>query len=151
MIREQARIVAIRAGHMHLSPLGGGCGSCSSSAGCGVARLGRLLPSAQRELVLPVDGERRVGDLLELELPESALLAAAAMAYLPPLIGLIGGALAITPSGAALQPLGALLGVIAGLSVSRILTRLHRHHLIPRPLNAAAAGIFIPIHKELPK
>lgn len=135
MIREQARVASIEGGRMHLQALSsGGCRACASSASCGTAKLGKLLPTVEHALVLPLQPERRVGDLIELELPESALLAAACLAYLPPLAGLLLGALAISPAGAALQPLGGVLGVIAGLALSRILGRRSSSRLAPRPI-----------------
>jgi len=140
MIREQARIVAIEAGRMRLVPLVSGCGSCGKSSDCGTAKLAKLLPSASRELELPAAPAHRVGDVLELGLPEAALLLAALLAYLPPLLGLVAGALLISPAGAALQPLGALLGTVAGFSASRLLSRLYAGRLTPVPLAPPADG-----------
>jgi len=150
MIREQARIVAIEAGRMRLVPLVSGCGSCGKSSDCGTAKLARLLPSASRELELPALPEHRVGDVLELGLPEAALLVAALLAYLPPLLGLVAGALAISPVGAELQPLGALLGTVAGFSGSRLLSRLYAGRLTPIPLAPTEGGIrpIIPLKQE---
>ncbi|MCB1888005.1 MAG: SoxR reducing system RseC family protein [Rhodocyclaceae bacterium] len=140
MIREQARIVALREGRMVLEPVNTGCGSCGKASGCGTARLASWLPSARRSLNLPAVPGARIGEVLEVGLPETALLVAALTAYLPPLLGLVLGALAITPAGEALQPLGAALGTLAGLAVSRLSGRLLAHRMTPVPVAAAAAS-----------
>ncbi len=140
MIREQARIVAVRDGRMLLEPVNTGCGSCGKASGCGTAKLARWLPSARRTLNLPAVPGARVGGMLELTLPESALLLAALAAYLPPLAGLLLGALAITPAGEALQPLGAALGTLAGLALARLGGRLLAHRMTPVPAAPAAAS-----------
>ena len=124
MIREQARVIAIHSGRMVLAPGGGDCASCGAAGDCGSAALARLLPRARRELVLPLQAGCRVGDTVELALPESSLPRAAAKAYLPPLAGLVLGAVAISPAGESLQPLGGLLGMLAGFAAARMLSRL---------------------------
>ncbi|MCB1958175.1 MAG: SoxR reducing system RseC family protein [Rhodocyclaceae bacterium] len=146
MIREQARIVAIGAGRMTLEPVGGGCGSCGQASGCGTARLARWLPSARRALVLPATPGARIGDLIELALPETALLAASLLAYLPPLAGLVLGALAVSPAGEALQPLGAALGMVAGFGASRIAGRLFAASMTPVPVAPATTADRRTIH-----
>ena len=138
MTREQARIVSIAAGKMRLAPLASTCGACSRSSGCGMAKLADLLPADANALELPAGDGHRVGDVVELAMPEGALLMASALAYLPALVGLIAGAALSATAGAPLQVLTALVGLAAGLGCSRLIGR--RHFRRWRPVVVAGAG-----------
>lgn len=148
MITERARIVAIADGRMHLAPMAAGCASCATASHCGSAKLAKLFPTGQRELVLPHQPGRGVGDEIELMLPEPALLSAAAVAYLPPLLGLVTGA-AVGGSGA-WGPLGAALGLAIGLGGARFLSARLAARLNPQPapLHPATAFPVFTIHEE---
>ena len=147
MIAERARIAAIADGRMILEPVSSACTSCGSVKSCGTAKLGKLLPSGQRKLVLPLQPGRRVGEEIELTLPESALLAATAVAYLPPLLGLLAGVVAGGPGAGG--PVGAALGLAAGLLAARWLSRRMEGRFDPIPVDRPAASAhIIPIHKE---
>ncbi|MDY0012554.1 MAG: SoxR reducing system RseC family protein [Rhodocyclaceae bacterium] len=147
MISERARITAIAGGQMVLEPISSACSSCGSAKSCGTSKLAKLLPSGQRRLVLPLEPGRRVGEEVALTLPESALLAATVVAYLPPLVGLMAGVMA--GGAGAGGPIGAGVGLVLGLLVSRWLSRglagrfdpiLVGRHAAPHPV--------FPIHKE---
>lgn len=146
MIAERARIVGIAGGRMTLEPLGSACATCGSVKSCGTAKVGKLLPSGQRRLVLPAVAGRRVGEEIELTLPESALLAAAAAAYLPPLVGLIAGVV-IGGSGIG-GPIGAALGLALGFLAARALARGLAGRVQPVPLGRPVSAHVIPIEKE---
>lgn len=146
MIAERARITAIADGRMTLEPLGSACSSCGSVKSCGTAKLSKLLPSGQRKLSIPAEPGRRVGEEIELTLPESALLAAAAVVYLPPLVGLVSGVMA---GGAGVGgPIGAGLGLVLGMLASRVLSRALAGRFEPVPVGSHAPNPIIPIHKE---
>jgi sigma-E factor negative regulatory protein RseC len=70
------------------------CGNCGAAGSCGTSLLDRFL--GRRPLHLEVDNTLgvEVGDAVVVGVPEDALLRAAAAAYLGPLAGLIGGAIA---------------------------------------------------------
>lgn len=138
MVREQARIVSIAAGRMRLVPVAAACGGCSHSGGCGMARLAELLPAERNALELPASDGHQVGDVIELALPDGALLLASLLAYLPALVGLIAGAALSATAGAPLQVLTALVGLAAGLGCSRLIGR--RHFRRWRPVVVAGAG-----------
>jgi sigma-E factor negative regulatory protein RseC len=147
MIAERARIIAIADGRMVLEPVSSACASCGSVKSCGTAKLSKMLPSGQRKLSLPAQPGRRVGEEVELTLPESALLTAAAVAYLPPLLGLILGVV-VGGSGAA-GPVGAALGLCLGLFAARGLSRSLEGRFDPIPVERhGVPAHIIPIHKE---
>jgi sigma-E factor negative regulatory protein RseC len=143
MITERARIVAIEHGRMHLEPMASGCASCATASSCGTAKLSKLLPSGRRELVLPAQPGRRVGEEIELALPESALLSAAAVAYLPPLLGVVLGVVA-GGTGAG-GPLGAAIGLVLGLLSARYISARFAARLTPQPVPSAHSPAGHPI------
>jgi sigma-E factor negative regulatory protein RseC len=147
MIAERARITAIADGRMMLEPVSSACTSCGSVKSCGTAKLSKMLPSGQRKLVLPLEPGRQVGEEIELTLPESALLAAAAVVYLPPLLGLILGVVA--GGAGAGGPVGAALGLGFGLVVARFLARRLQGRFDPVPVGRPGVPAHtIPIYKE---
>lgn len=147
MIAERARITAIADGRMILEPVSSACTSCGSVKTCGTAKLSKMLPSGQRNLVLPLEPGRQVGEEVELTLPESALLAAAAVVYLPPLLGLILGVVA-GGSGSG-GPVGAALGLSLGLLAARLLSRSLQCRFDPVPVDRSGVPAHtIPIFKE---
>lgn len=155
MIAERARIVSIADGRMLLEPVSSACSSCGSVKSCGTAKLSKVLPSGQRKLSLPAEPGRQVGEEVELTLPESALVAAAAVAYLPPLVGLIFGVVAgggveggASAAGAG-GPIGAALGLALGLLAARVLARSLEGRFDPIPVERhGVPAHIIPIYKE---
>lgn len=147
MIAERARIIAIADGRMLLEPVSSACTSCGSVKSCGTAKLSKMLPSGQRKLSLPAEAGRQVGEEIELTLPESALVAAAAVAYVPPLVGLILGVVA--GGAGAGGPVGAALGLALGLLTARWLSRSLEGRFDPVPVDRhSAPAHIIPIYKE---
>lgn len=95
---------------------GNHCARCAAGRGCGGAFFGRLL--GDRRLAVDAvgrDSSLRAGDPVVLELQESIILRAAALAYLVPLLGLVAGAL--SGQRLAAEP-GAMLGAAVGLAVA---------------------------------
>ena len=98
------------------------CGSCAAAGGCGTSLLDRFL--GRRPLRLQVENSLGVaaGEAVVVGVPESALLRAAAAAYLGPLAGLIGGAILgqhwPLPSTAGATELTSIVGGVLGLVVA---------------------------------
>jgi sigma-E factor negative regulatory protein RseC len=71
------------------------CGACSARSGCGNGVLAEVLGRRSPELRLAnVHGLRR-GDRVTLGIPDRALVSGALVMYLLPLLGLIGGPVAL--------------------------------------------------------
>lgn len=94
MIEEHATVIAIEGDLAEVeAQRRGSCGSCAAKGACGTSLLDRFL--GRRPLRLRVRNELAAnpGDQVVIGVPESALLRAAAAAYLVPLIALILGAI----------------------------------------------------------
>jgi positive regulator of sigma E activity len=124
-MEARARVHAAHAGRVRLeceSPAQA-CGACTGSRGC-----------ALRWLAWPGNPDLEVaqsvadamplhpGDGVTIEVDDGELLRAAAIAYTPPLVGLLAGpvaAAALTPGGELAALAGAVLGLTAGWGASR--------------------------------
>jgi len=94
------------------------CARCASGHGCGAAALSRLFARRSRELQVRDPIGVQAGERVVIGVDESALLAAAAALYLPPLLGLVAGALvgsAVTTGADAGALFGGAFGLVAGL------------------------------------
>lgn len=150
MIQEQGRVVGTE-GEFALieAAQSGGCSACGIKGGCPTTKLGKFLRPRPRVWRIPNDQDLRPGETVTLQLPEAALLSAAAIAYLPPMLGVLAGAsaaaaLATSDLGAAL---GAIGGFLAGLACSRWLGRRHAARYAPASVarNAAPQAAVSPI------
>lgn len=101
------------------------CDSCNARSGCGqrtLSQLGRTI-----KLWVPTDMSLALGQQVQLQLPVGGLALSALMLYgIPLLVLMLAAALA--------QPLGELwaiglgsVGLLIGLSISRVLTQKCRH------------------------
>ncbi len=115
------------------------CSACGSGGRCA---LRWFASSSRASLEIPARADGRVplhpGDTVVLSIGDGELLRAAALAYLPPLLGLLTGALAARLAGAGeAAALGAgLAGATAGWLLSRGLARRNP----PRFAVSLAAG-----------
>lgn len=104
------------------------CAKCERGEGCGGGLVGRLLKNSEQEIFLPMapDPAWRAGQAVELLIPASNVLQLAALAYGIPLLGLLAGALFANAlyGGNGSVIAGAVIGLIAGMAVSKAL--LHR-------------------------
>ncbi len=105
------------------------CGTCSVQKGCGHGLMNRLLPGRQ-PLVRAVAGDLRptdckVGDEVQISIPESVILRGSLVVYILPLLCMLGGA----ALGASLLPAnsdaGGAVGMLVGIAVGYLLVRLH--------------------------
>ncbi len=135
MIEQRARVVATEPGYalVEAAP-SGGCSACGVQGGCGVSKLGKLLPQRARLLRVANELAARAGDEVTLGVADDALLSSALAAYLPPLAGLLAGALiaAALGSGDLWPMLGAAGGLLPGLAASRALSRRRQARHAPR-------------------
>lgn len=97
-----------------------GCASCGQSSGCGVGKLAGNRPALL--LTLPVRGEIKAGDLVNVGLPASRLTVAALFGYLFPAFAMLAGAgLASFLDGSdGATALGAMAGFLGALAIARV-------------------------------
>ena len=136
-MQARARVHAVHAGRVRLeceSPAQA-CGACAGRGGCALRWLaGPGNPQLDVTHPLPEGAPLRPGDGVIIEVDDGELLRAAALAYLPPLAGLLAGpvaAAALTPGSELAALAGAALGLVAGWGASRAWLRRSppRYHL----------------------
>jgi len=97
-----------------------GCGGCAAKGVCGTGVLETLFTARSAPIRLPNTHQVSEGDMVELALPDSALLRQSLWVYGVPLLGFIVGAVL----GQALAAeAGAVAGSVAGLSGGFAVTR----------------------------
>lgn len=116
MIEHEAVVHSIDGNKLTVAMATGGCSSCGQ---CGMARIAGNRPATL--LTLPLSGNYKVGDVVNVGLPESGMPLTALLGYLFPavavLIGAIFGSL-IDGSDAATA-----VGAIAGFLIAMVITR----------------------------
>lgn len=130
MLEMRAIVIRVDGKEASVQPLeGGGCGHCSSEGGCGSGTLSKLFCSSEpRHFKVRNEAGARVGDEVQVTLPDGMLLRGAVKMYVLPLfLLLIGG---IAGSGLAGQGASrdayAVAGAVAGLLLGFILARFSR-------------------------
>lgn len=120
-----ARVRDVRSDRLLLAceSVAASCGACAGGRGCALRWLARPGGSTLEVDATALGGSQlRPGDAIELEVDDGELLRAALFAYLPPLVGLLGGpmvAAGVAP-GHELAALGAAGGgLAAGWVVAR--------------------------------
>jgi positive regulator of sigma E activity len=139
-----ARVVAVGDGRAQLScQVAPSCRSCGEGRGCGLRLLAR-----DRNIVLdlpdpPEGGVRLVaGQAVTVAIPDDDVLRAAALAYLPALLGLLAGAfLGSWLGGGADGPvaLGSMLGAACGWWPARGWARRRLSRVSVQPLDDVRA------------
>ncbi|HEX9208079.1 MAG TPA: SoxR reducing system RseC family protein [Steroidobacteraceae bacterium] len=124
-MQARARVQAVQAGRVRLeceSPEEA-CGACAGRGRCALRWL--AAPGhPQLDMAHPVldVSPLRPGDGVIIEIDDGELLRAAALAYVPPLAGLLAGPVAVsvlTPGSELAALAGAVLGLVAGWGASR--------------------------------
>lgn len=111
------------------------CGACAGHRGCALRWLaGPGNPNLEVGQPVADATPLRPGDGVIIEVDDGELLRAAALAYVPPLAGLLAGPVAVaglTPGGELAALAGAVAGLAAGWGVSRAWLRRSppRYHL----------------------
>ncbi|GBF30857.1 hypothetical protein MnTg04_00808 [bacterium MnTg04] len=127
MIRESGCVVRIAGPFAWVScESRAGCERCAEGKGCGGGLLSRLLGDRLFQLRVPVSAGIGVGDQVQLGISEGALLGAACLMYLLPLLALISGALIGDFLGG--DGLALLLGSL-GLLASFVLLHVFRERI----------------------
>jgi sigma-E factor negative regulatory protein RseC len=127
MLEMRAVVLSVRGDDAEISPLGSGCGHCSSAGGCGSGKLTQMFCSSQpRTFLVRNQARAQVGDEVSIALPDGVLLRSTWRMYGLPLFLMLGGGLigaslageAISRDASAL--IGAVLGLVAGFAWGRI-------------------------------
>ncbi len=130
MLEMRAIVIQVDGKEASVQPLeGGGCGHCSSEGGCGSSTLSKLFCSSEpRHFKVRNEAGARVGDEVQVTLPDGMLLRGAVKMYVLPLFLLLAGGIA--GSGLAGQSASrdayAVAGAVAGLLLGFILARFSR-------------------------
>jgi len=136
MIEENAVVISSEAGIVEVEiRRRSSCNACSARTGCGVSLLDRVLGRRPQRLVAANKLGVSEGDEVVVGMPEGALLKAAVAAYLVPLLGLLGGAIAgdlMLGEASASQTLPLLTG-LGGLMLGFLMTRVYSRRLAADP------------------
>lgn len=118
MLEMRAIVTGVGNDEATVQVMGGGCGHCNSEGGCGSGTLSKLFCSTKpRRFVVRNQVRAKVGDEVQVSLPDGILLRGALKLYVLPLALLLAGGIA----GAALSSEGvsrdiyAVSGAVAGL------------------------------------
>ena len=98
-----------------------GCAACAAKSGCGTAALGSVLGGKASRLRMVNDVDAGIGDTVVIVLPETALLRAAIVAYMLPVIAMVIAA--ATAAGFGAGDPGAALAAALGLGAGLLLAR----------------------------
>ena len=107
------------------------CGSCEAKGACGQGVLGRWLARGSHCIRVLCDKGQAdlftVGQWVDIGVPDGVVLKASLMAYLLPLLAMIGVAILFESlyGGDLLALIGGMIGFIAGLVLVRIYERKH--------------------------
>ncbi|WP_113905992.1 SoxR reducing system RseC family protein [Aliidiomarina celeris] len=93
MIREVGEVIAQQEGWLQVkTALKQGCSGCQHQNHCGAGLLAKALPKRDGIVHVPANGEFKVGDRVELHLPEQVMVRFSMLLYGLPLLGLVFGA-----------------------------------------------------------
>lgn len=129
MLEMRAIVLSVKGRDAEISPLGGGgCGHCSSEGGCGSGKLTKMFCSSQpRSFLVHNQADAKVGDEVNISLPEGSLLHSSWRMYLLPLLCMFTAGFmfatfatdATSRDGYAL--VGSLVGLVVGFAIGKFL------------------------------
>jgi sigma-E factor negative regulatory protein RseC len=128
MLEMRAIVIQVMGEEASVQPLSsGGCGHCDSEGGCGSGTLTKLFCSSKpRSFKVRNEAGAKVGDEVQVSIPDGVLLRGAVKMYVLPLILLlVGGIAGVGLAGvAAMRDVYAAAGAGIGLLLGFILARL---------------------------
>jgi sigma-E factor negative regulatory protein RseC len=128
MLEMRAIVIQTQGEDASVQPIGtGGCGHCDSEGGCGSGTLTKLFCSNKpRHFKVRNEARAKVGDEVQVSIPDGVLLRGAMKMYLLPLILLLLGGLAGAglTNEATLHDAYAVAGAVVGLLLGFFLARL---------------------------
>ena len=129
MIRESAKVLSVSdAGKIIVESSGQqACHRCAKSGGCGISVLAKYFGARRHRFSATSEIVVRVGDKVLLEIEKSALLVAAALMYVLPLMMMILGVWLVQYgfgiNAESVQIIVAFSGLATGIVVSRLISK----------------------------
>lgn len=123
MIEEQGRVVSVEPGAVWVETVRQStCGSCQARNGCGSALLQKVgIGNRLGFIRVPTTRLLQVGELITIGVPEQAVVMAAGLMYLLPLLLLFAAGLLLQSLG--LAEIWVIAGAFAGLAAGFVLAR----------------------------
>lgn len=119
---------------------GGGCGNCDSEKSCGSGKLSQMFCSKPRQFKVHNEADARVGDEVQITLPDGVLLRSSIIMYVMPLALLLSGGMlgshwaSDTASRDIYAFIGSLLGLIGGFLLARWISKRQLVAAVARPV-----------------
>lgn len=143
MLEMRAVVIQIHGDAALVQPLdGGGCGHCSSEGGCGSGTLSKVFCGDKpRSFHVRNEACARVGDEIQIALPDGVLLRGAVKMYVLPLILLLAGGFSgvYLAGDTVLRDVYAVAGAVVGLVSGFVMAKL-----LPGGVRAVAISIVTP-------
>lgn len=128
MLEMRAVVIQVHGDCALVQPLdGGGCGHCSSEGGCGSGSLSKMFCSDKlRSFQVRNDALAKIGDEIQVSLPDGALLRGAVKMYVLPLLLLLAGSFSgvYLAGDTFLRDAYAVAGAIIGLVFGFVMAKL---------------------------
>lgn len=128
MLEMRAIVIRVEGDDASVQPVGtSGCGHCSTEGGCGSGTLTKMFCSNKpRHFTVSNKAQAKVGDEVQISIPDGVLLRGAAKMYMVPLVllligGFLGASLAGGVDG---RDAYAVAGAVCGLLLGFVLARL---------------------------
>ena len=105
MMRQTLQVLSVSGGQMQVGGArASGCSACQVQSGCALSALKQRAGAASAQVTLPAQAGQVPGDAVEVDLPATAFLRAAALAFLLPSLALVlvvaaGSALGVPTAG----------------------------------------------------
>ncbi|MDD2700956.1 MAG: SoxR reducing system RseC family protein [Sideroxydans sp.] len=146
MNEMRAIVLRLHGGEAEITPVGGnGCGHCASGKGCGSGKLSQLFCSSKpRSFKVSNAISAKVGDEVNVGLPDGVLLRNSMLMYVLPLAFMLGASLLASgvyeEAHDAAALLGAAMGLVVGFFVVRQITRRSGMQAVVRSVVKAAGS-----------
>lgn len=145
MIEMRAIVIRLHGDEASVKPIGtGGCGHCDSEGGCGSGTLTKVFCSNDaRNFSVRNEVNAKVGDEVQISIPDGVLLRGAIKMYVLPLVLLLAGGIAgasLAGDEAVGRDACAVTGALIGLLLGFVIARLS-----PRAGRAVASSIVTPV------
>lgn len=122
MLEEVGEVVALEGAYavIETQPRSA-CGHCSTGSSCGTSVLGKLFSQRRHQVRLRNDLDLSIGDRAVIGIEPSVMISTAVMAYILPLILMMGFALLVNTvidTGDGVTFIASMLGLVSGIILS---------------------------------